>query len=175
MAATLARRVTDRASCGVRPHSEESAPSDERHMRRCIELARLALDAGDVPVGAIVVRDDRVIGEGYERTRGRLDPAAHAEVEALRAACVTLDTLDLSGSTLYTTVEPCVLCAYAVRQTRIQRVVYGVKAGSLGGATGPFPLLSDASSFAGREPPSVTAGVLAEECEQLLAERGSRA
>ncbi len=144
-------------------------------MRRCIELARLALDAGDVPVGALVVRDDRVIGEGYERTRARLDPAAHAEVEALRAACATLDTLDLSGATLYTTVEPCVLCSYAVRQTRVQRVVYGVKTGSLGGVTGPLALLTDASSFAGREPPSVTAGVLAGECEQLLAERRSRA
>jgi tRNA(adenine34) deaminase len=143
-------------------------------MRRCIGLARLALDAGDVPVGALVVRDDRVIGEGYERTRARLDPAAHAEVEALRAACATLDTLDLSGATLYTTVEPCILCSYAVRQTRIERVVYGVNTGSLGGASGPYPLLTDASSFAGREPPSVTAGVLAEECEQLLEERRGR-
>jgi tRNA(adenine34) deaminase len=143
-------------------------------MRRCIGLARLALDAGDVPVGALVVRDDRVIGEGYERTRARLDPAAHAEVEALRAACATLDTLDLSGATLYTTVEPCILCSYAVRQTRIERVVYGVNTGSLGGASGPYPLLTDAPSFAGREPPSVTAGVLAQECEQLLEERRGR-
>jgi tRNA(adenine34) deaminase len=143
-------------------------------MRRCIGLARLALDAGDVPVGALVVRDDRVIGEGYERTRARLDPAAHAEVEALRAACATLDTLDLSGATLYTTVEPCILCSYAVRQTRIERVVYGVNTGSLGGASGPYPLLTDAPSFAGREPPSVTAGVLAQECEQLLEERRVR-
>jgi tRNA(adenine34) deaminase len=167
--------VTEWASCGVTQHSEDSAPNDERHMRRCIELARLALDAGDVPVGAVVVRDGGVIGEGYERTRARLDPAAHAEVEALRAACATLDTLDLSDATLYTTVEPCLLCSYAVRQTRIRRVVYGVKAGSLGGATGRYPLLTDASSFTGCEPPEVTAGVLAEECEQLLAERGSRA
>jgi len=146
---------------------------DEHHMRRCIALARLALDSGDVPVGALVVRDDVVIGEGYERTRQRLDPAAHAEVEALRAACATLGTLDLTGATLYTTVEPCVLCAYAVRQARIQRVVYGVKAGSLGGATGPFPLLTDAAAFAGREPPTVEGGVLAAECEALLAERRS--
>ncbi len=143
-------------------------------MRRCIELARLALGAGDAPVGALVVRDDRVIGEGYERTRARLDPAAHAEVEALRAACATLDTLDLSGATLYTTVEPCILCSYAMRQTRIERVVYGVDTGSLGGASGPYPLLTDASSFAGRKPPSVTAGVLAEECGQLLEERRGR-
>lgn len=155
----------------MNPASISDTARDEHFMRRCIELARLALEAGDVPVGAIVVRDDRVIGEGYERTRQRLDPAAHAEVEALRAACATLDTLDLPGATLYTTVEPCVLCAYAVRQTRIQRVVYGVKAGSLGGATGPYPLLVDAASFPDREPPEVTIGVLAQECNRVLAER----
>ncbi len=143
--------------------------SDERYMRRCIELAQLAFDSGDVPVGALVVRDGRVIGEGYERTRGRLDPAAHAEVEALRAACATLDTLDLSGATLYTTVEPCVLCAYVVRRTRIRRVVCGVDAGPRGGAAGRYPLPTDASSFADREPPALTSGILAEECESLLA------
>ena len=159
------------AAAAMNPAPGSDTARDERYMRRCIELAQLALDGGDVPVGAIVVRDDRVIGEGYERTRQRLDPAAHAEVEALRAACATLGTLDLSGATLYTTVEPCILCAYAVRQTRIQRVVYGVKAGSLGGVTGPFPLLTDAESFAGRAPPAVTSGILAKECEGLLAKR----
>ena len=153
------------------PEAASNAARDESFMRRCLELARRALDVGDVPVGSIVVRDDRVIGEGYERTRQRLDPAAHAEIEALRAACGALGTLDLSGATLYTTVEPCVLCAYAVRHTRIQRVVFGVKAGSLGGVTGPYPLLADATSFTGIEPPAVTSGVLAEECERLLAER----
>jgi tRNA(adenine34) deaminase len=146
---------------------------DETYMRRCIELARRALSTGDVPVGAIVVREDRVIGEGYERTRQNLDPAAHAEIEALRAACGALGTLDLSGATLYTTVEPCVLCAYAVRSTRVHRVVFGAKAGALGGVTGPYPLLTDAAAFAGRVPPAVTGGVLTNECERLLAERSS--
>ncbi len=145
--------------------------SDEHHMRRCIELAGRALDAGDVPVGAIVVRGDQVVGEGWERMHADLDPAAHAEVVALRAACEALGTLDLSGCTLYTTVEPCILCAYATRQSRITRVVYGVRAGSLGGATGPFPLLTDAASFPRRAPPAITAGVLAAECARLLEER----
>lgn len=153
--------------------SGDQAPStlvrrDETFMRRCLELARRALDAGDVPVGAIVVRKDSVIGEGYERTRQRLDPAAHAEIEALRAACGALGTLDLSGATLYTTMEPCVLCAYAVRSTRIHRVVFGVKAGALGGVTGPYPLLTDATQFSGGAPVVVTGGVLAGECERLL-------
>lgn len=140
-------------------------------MRRCLELARRALAAGDVPVGALVVRDGVVIGEGYERTRERLDPAGHAEIEALRAACRAVGALDLSGAALYTTVEPCVLCAYAVRQTRIHRVVFGVNAGALGGATGPYPLLTEGMPFMGAAPPAVTAGVLAEDCRRLLAER----
>ncbi len=154
------------------PVHPSAAAADERHMRRCIELARLALRTGDVPVGALVVRDDCVIGEGWERTRVRLDPAAHAEVEALRAACSALGTLELAGATLYTTVEPCILCAYAARRVGVRRVVYGVEAGSLGGATGPFPLLADTASFAGHEPPAVTGGVLAGECRRLLEKRG---
>jgi tRNA(adenine34) deaminase len=115
-----------------------SATDDEGYMRRCLEFARQALADGEVGVGALVVRDGRVIGTGYERTRTRLDPAAHAEVEACRAACAALGTLDLSGATLYTTVEPCVLCAYVIRHTRIIRVVFGVHAGALGGMTGPI-------------------------------------
>ncbi|HET6577977.1 MAG TPA: nucleoside deaminase [Gemmatimonadales bacterium] len=144
---------------------------DQAYMRRCLELARRALAAGEVPVGALVVRDGVVIGEGYERTRERLDPAAHAEIEALRAACRAIDALDLSGATLYTTVEPCVLCAYAVRQTRIHRVVFGVNAGVMGGASGPYPLLTAPTPFAGAAPPAVTGGVLTEDCQRLLAER----
>ena len=144
-------------------------PGDESYMRRCLELARRALNAGEVAVGAIVMRDGRVIGEGCERTRELLDPAAHAEIEALRAACRASGALDLTGATLYTTVEPCVLCAYAVQRTRVRRVVFGVPAGVLGGVSGGCPLLTDTASFTGAEPPLVTAGVLAEECRRLLA------
>lgn len=129
---------------------------------------------GDVPVGALVVHQHGIVGEGFERTRDRLDPAAEAEVEAIRDACRTLGTLDLSGSTLYTTVEPCVLCAYAVRRTGIGRVVFGVQAGALGGASGPYPLLTDTASGAGGEPPALQAGVLAERCAALLAHPRSR-
>ncbi len=150
------------------PGNGSTAERDERHMRRCIQLAARALDAGDVPVGAVVALDDRTLGEGWERTRDRLDPAAHAEVEALRAACRALGMLDLSGATLYTTVEPCLLCSYAARQSRISRVVYGVPAGSLGGATGPFPLLTSAAAPADANPPAVEGGVLAQECQRLL-------
>jgi len=141
---------------------------DASYMRRCLELARRALAAGDVPVGALVVHAGRVIGEGHECTRERLDPAAHAEIEALRAACRTLGTLDLSGATLYTTVEPCVLCAYAARHARIARVVFGVNAGALGGVSGPYPLLTDPTPVAGAAPPAVEGGVLADDCARML-------
>ena len=146
------------------------ASLDATHMRRCLDLAAGALASGETPVGALVVRGGTVIGEGAERTRTRLDPSAHAEVEALRAACQALGTLDLSGATLYTTVEPCVLCSYAARRVRISRVVFGARAGTLGGVTGPFPLLTDATSMTGAPPPEVEGGVLADECERLLAE-----
>lgn len=151
-----------------------SATDDEAYMRRCLELARQALDDGEVGVGALVVRDGRVIGTGHERTRTRLDPAAHAEVEACRAACAALGTLDLSGATLYTTVEPCVLCAYVIRHTRIIRVVFGVHAGALGGITGPYPLLNDAMLAPEHALASVEGGVLAEECRQVINNRSRR-
>jgi tRNA(Arg) A34 adenosine deaminase TadA len=83
-------------------------------MRRCLELAETAAMAGDTAVGALIVRDGEVVAEGVERTRTILDPSAHAEVEAIRAACQRLDTLDLRGCVLYSTVEPCVLCGYAI-------------------------------------------------------------
>ena len=151
--------------------SSASELEDETYLRRCLELARRALAVGDVPVGALVVLDGRVVGEGYERTRERLDPAAHAEVEALRDACRRLGSLDLTSATLYTTVEPCVLCAYALRYTRISRVVFGVEAGELGGVTGTCALLTDATPFPSSPPPAVTSGVLAGDCRRLLAER----
>jgi len=78
-------------------------------MRRCLALGRAALEAGEVPVDALIVRGDVVLGEGQEGVRTLLDPSAHAEVQAVRAACRKLGSVDLSGCTLYTTVEPCVL------------------------------------------------------------------
>lgn len=139
--------------------------SDGQFMERALALAREALSEGEVPVGAVVVQDGRVIGEGREGTRKRLDHAAHAEVEAVRAACRATRSLELPGATLYTTVEPCLLCSYAVLRSRIERVVYGVPAGPLGGVTGRWPLLVTAEGA-----PDLTGGVLAAECQQLLAE-----
>jgi tRNA(adenine34) deaminase len=104
-----------------------SSSEHEIHMRRCVELARLALATGDTPVGSVVVRAGVVVGEGIEAVRAQNDVTAHAEIQALRAASALVGSADLAGCTLYTTVEPCVMCAYAVRLARIALVVSGTR------------------------------------------------
>lgn len=147
---------------------------DEAHMRRCLTLAGEAADGGETPVGAVVVRGATVIGEGAEGTRRLVDPTAHAEILAIRAACQHEGTLVLPGCALYTTVEPCVLCSYAIRQTGISRVVYGIPAGRAGGVTSNYPVLTDRELLAG-QPPAIVSGVLAEECRHVLQQRRTNA
>lgn len=136
-------------------------------MRRCLALAEEARAGGDIPVGALVVSGARVVGEGVEGVRARCDPSAHAELDALRWACRRLGTHDLSGATLYTTAEPCLMCSYAVRQTRISLVVVGAPVPFVGGATSTYPILSDAAFRVWDEPPTLIWGVLREACEAL--------
>jgi len=137
-------------------------------MRRCLELAEIAARAGDTAVGALIVRGDAVVAEGVERTRAALDPSAHAEVEAIRQACLRLETLDLRGCSIYSTVEPCVLCGYAIRRTGIARVVYGVPAGQAGACTSSYAILADRDLDGWPPVPEVTGGVLADECFAAL-------
>lgn len=143
-------------------------------MLRCLELAGEALEAGETPVGAIVVLNGHMIAGGRERTRASLDPSAHAEVEAIRAACAAVGSLDLPGAVLYTTVEPCVLCSYAIRRTKMSRVVYGAAAGAIGGHLGAWPVLTDTAAFTGLAVPEIQAGLLADECNNLLTEARRR-
>jgi tRNA(adenine34) deaminase len=142
-------------------------------MRRTVALARRASAAGETAVGALVVWQGDVIGEGEERVRRLLDPSAHAEVMAIRAACQHRGSLDLDSGILVTTVEPCVLCAYAIRRTRLGLVVYGVPAGEAGGATSAYRVLTD-PAFGANPPPVVVAGVLADECRAALEYRQRR-
>jgi tRNA(adenine34) deaminase len=137
-------------------------------MRRCLELAEIAARAGDTPVGALIVSGNEVVAEGVERSRATLDPSAHAEVEALRQACQRRRTLDLRGCSLYSTVEPCVLCGYAIRRTGIAHVVYGVPAGQIGACTSSYAILADRDLTGWPEAPQVTGGVLADECRAAL-------
>jgi tRNA(adenine34) deaminase len=146
-------------------------PRHERYMRLCIELARRALDSHDTPVGSLVVRAGNIIAEGVEAVRGRGDVTAHAEIEAVRAATGRTGSLDLTGCTLYTTVEPCVMCAYALRLARVSAVVTGTRSADSDSALSGRAVLADAHVLPGRTPPLLVRDVLAAECRAVLMER----
>jgi tRNA(adenine34) deaminase len=137
-------------------------------MRRCLELARESLANGEVPVGAVVAWGDQIIAEGTECTKALLDHSANAELRAIRGACTSLHRTDLNGFTVYSTVEPCVLCAYVVRRAGLSRVVFGIPAGQAGGYTSQYALLRDGSIPGWLPPPEIVSGVLASECEDLM-------
>ena len=144
--------------------------SHDVYMRRCIELARRALPT-DAPVGALVVSNGRIVAEGVEGVNARHDVTAHAEIEALRAACDALGTTDLTDSTLYTSVDPCAMCAYAIRLARVSLVVAGAPPAGRPRSLDGWTVLSDADAVPNRPVPSVIRGVLARECASIL--RGS--
>jgi len=140
--------------------------NNEDLVRRCLELGKIAGQSGDAPVGSLVVFDGQIIAEGIESVKSKNDPTAHAEIEAVREACRKLNRLDLSGATLYTNVEPCWMCSYAIRQTRIGKVIFGSRNVKTGGASSEFAVLLDEKL---KPPvPSITAGVLQTECDALL-------
>jgi tRNA(adenine34) deaminase len=122
----------------ILPLSPPAAPTtelDERFLREALALAALAADAGEVPVGSVVVCDGVVIGRGRNRREQDRDPLAHAEILALREAATTLGRWRLSGTTLYVTLEPCFMCAGALVNARVDRLVFGAfdkKAGAVG-------------------------------------------
>ncbi len=144
---------------------EPASDRDRYWMRRALELARRADDAGEVPVGAVLVRGDEVIGEGWNRSISTCDPTAHAEVLALRAAAARINNYRLIDSTLYVTLEPCPMCAGAIVHARVARVVFGATDPRTGAAGTVFNLLQSAMLNHRAE---VTGGVLAEECGALL-------
>ena len=98
---------------------------DELFMRRCLELAEQAAKIGEVPVGALVVFNNEIVGEGYNQPISSCDPSAHAEIVAIRDASKRIENYRLPNTTLYVTVEPCTMCAGALVQARIKRLVYG--------------------------------------------------
>jgi tRNA(adenine34) deaminase len=140
-------------------------PLDIDHMRRALGLARDAATRGEVPVGAIVVRGAECLGEGANRPIADRDPTAHAEIVALREAARRVGDYRLPGTTLYVTLEPCIMCASAIVHARVGRVVFGAwdpKAGGAGSVTDVFsiPQLNHRVDVFG--------GVLAEECGEVL-------
>lgn len=136
-------------------------------MTRAIELARVAQEQGEVPVGAVLVRDDVLLAEGYNRPIMNCDPTAHAEIVALRAAATVAGNYRLPGSTLYVTLEPCAMCAGAIIQARVQRVVFGARDPRAGAAGSVFQIFGEPRL---NHRPAVTEGVLAENCGALLSD-----
>jgi tRNA(adenine34) deaminase len=119
------------------------AESDHAFMGLALDEARRAFDAGEVPIGAIVVRDGRVIGRGHNAPVAASDPTAHAEVVAIRQAAVSVRNYRLSGAVLYATVEPCVMCCGAALHARLARVVYGAADPKGGAARTLYRVLED--------------------------------
>lgn len=134
-------------------------------MRRALELAQQAGQADEVPVGAVLVLDGAIIGEGCNLPISSRDPTAHAEVQALRAAAQRVGNYRLPGSVLYVTLEPCVMCAGALIHARVARVVFGAPDPKTGACGGVVDLFSEARLNHHTE---VHGGVLAEECGALL-------
>ena len=144
---------------------------DERWMKDAVSLARDAADADEVPIGAVVVKDGRIIGRGRNRREELGDPTAHAEILALREAGEALQTWRLDDCDLYVTLEPCVMCAGAMVWARIRRLVFGARDKKAGAVVSLYEIPTDARLNHRSE---VTEGVLAEECAALLKEFFSR-
>jgi tRNA(adenine34) deaminase len=140
---------------------------DERFMRRAIELAKAAGERGDVPVGAVVVKNGEIIAEGYNTREAFGNALGHAEISAIDAACKALGGWRLDGCTLYVTLEPCAMCAGAIVNSRVPRVVFGAKDSVAGGMGSVWSIHRNPTSRIGVE---VIDGCLADECRALLRE-----
>lgn len=144
---------------------EQQVSTDEKYMRLAIAQARIAEQNGEVPVGAVLVHEGRVIASGANAMIGSHDPTAHAEIVAMRQAAVELRNYRLEGTTLYVTLEPCAMCAGALVQARVQRLVFGARDLRFGGVRAKFRI-ADSDLLNHRV--DVTEGVLGAECLELL-------
>jgi tRNA(adenine34) deaminase len=128
---------------------------DQEYMQRALALAKRAQDEGEVPIGALVVLDNEIAGEGWNRPIAARDPTAHAEIQAMRAAAAKVGNYRLTGATLYVTLEPCDMCVGAMFHARIARTVYGAK---------------DPKKRVLKNQVAIEGGVLAGECGAILSQ-----
>ncbi len=140
-------------------------PAAHAHMRRALELAARAAAEGDVPVGAVVVLDGRIVGQGFNRPIRGQDPSAHAEIVALRSAAVQIGNYRLTGADLYVTIEPCLMCAGALVHARVARVIFGAREPKAGAVVSTLRALELPHLNHRVE---VVEGVLADEASALL-------
>ena len=138
----------------------------EEYMAQALELAREAAAAGEVPVGCVIVKDGAVVGRGRNRREEKQQTVSHAEMEAIAQANETLGTWRLEGCTLYVTLEPCPMCAGAILNARVDRVVYGARDQVMGACGGVLNLFME--DFPHH--PALLGGVLAEECRAVLSD-----
>lgn len=162
-------RAALRAALAAHPPQALAPPADEAEhfMRRALELAGKAAEEGEVPVGAVVVYEGRIIGEGYNRPIGQHDPSAHAEMQAMRAAATYLGNYRLGDCDLYVTLEPCPMCSGAMLHARIARVIYAASDPKTGAAGSVIDLFAERRLNAHSHP---FGGVLAEEAAALLSD-----
>ncbi len=139
--------------------------SDDEWMRHALTLAHKAADLGEVPVGAVLVKEGQLISEGWNQPIMNHDPTAHAEIMAIRNAAQSIENYRLPGTTLYITIEPCSMCAGAIIHSRISRVVFGASEPRAGAAGSVINLLQNEQFNHQTE---LTSGVLADECSQIL-------
>jgi len=138
---------------------------DTHYMREALKLAQTAAAADEVPIGAVVVRDGEIIGEGYNQSRSLSDPTAHAEVLALRDAAAKLGSYRLLDVSLYVTVEPCLMCSGALLEARITRLIFGAREPRMGAVISTAESLMSPSC---RHHVAVTEGLLKEECAAMM-------
>ncbi|MDV6328448.1 tRNA adenosine(34) deaminase TadA [Idiomarina sp. Sol25] len=139
--------------------------TDEIYMQRALELAEQAQNADEVPVGAVLVMDDKIVGEGYNQVISLSDPSAHAEAQAIRSAGQAIDNYRLVNATLYVTLEPCAMCAGLITHARVKRLVFGATDPRTGATGTAIEVINHASM---NHKVEVHSGVLAEECGDIL-------
>lgn len=138
---------------------------DIQFMQQALELAKLASAAGEVPVGALVVREGHIIGQAFNQTITHSDPSAHAEVLALRQAAQAIANHRLSQTTLYVTLEPCLMCCGCLQHARVDRLVFGAREPRTGSVVSVNETLADPNAL---HQIAVSEGVLADECVLML-------
>ncbi|MDN3656116.1 nucleoside deaminase [Ferruginibacter paludis] len=139
----------------------------EFYMAKCIELAKVAKIRGDSPVGSLIVRNEKIIGEGIEGGKFHKDITFHAEIEAIRQAGKNTGISDFSDCILYTTHEPCIMCSYIIRHHKVGKIIVGITTGEFGGYSSKYPLLLDTSIDKWGSAPVIVQGVLGKECREL--------